>query len=456
MRNWVLKFYHLLYLFTTGMIVVGPAWYNRYPLMYFDSGAYMEMAVNLEPSYHRALGYPLLIKFTGLHISNWPLILIQGLLISYLIYRYVDVFAPRATRYVWHFTSVVLLSFFSSVSWYAAQLMPDVWTLISVLSLGLIVLDRAANWKRLSAYSIISYFGLLTHLSHIPMLLLLLITLLGARTVTRYQQVIQKKALLIWSVLLLASFLTISSFNAVHGFGFRISLASNAFITANLGEMGVLKMYLDEQCGQQTLILCPWKDKLPRETYGYLWDPNGPVNQHPEGWAGANDAMAPIVHDFLTQPRYLKWFLFAAVKSTLQQMAQIELGSGLQYAYGEGSPPYWPMKEHFKQELNEYLTSVQNKGDALPLPFFRWMNYISLMLSILVLGRAVLYRHLSAELALLLLLFLAAYFFNASITGVLANVYERLQCRLLPLIQFLAILVFLIGRKDQEHATEED
>jgi hypothetical protein len=452
----MLKFYQALYMLTTGMIVVGPAWYNRYPLMYFDSGAYMEMAVNFEPSFHRAIGYPLLIKFTGFLVSNWPLVLLQGVVVSYLIYQYLRLFAPRAQRYAWHFVTVVLLSFFSSVSWYASQLMPDVWTLIHVLSLGLILIDRRASWMKMVVYSLITYLGLLTHLSHIPMLLLLLLTLLLLRLDRRFAAIIKRKALGIWAGLLILSFITVSSFNALNGMGFRMSLASNAFIAANLGEMGILKFYLDEQCPERDLILCEWKDKLPKETYGYLWDPNGPVQQHPEGWAGANAAMAPIVHDFITKPRYLKWLVFASVKSTIQQMAQIELGSGLQYAYGEGTPPYWPMKEHFKQELNEYLTSVQNKGDALPLAFFRWMNYISLMLSILILGRAVIYRHLSPQLALLLLFFFAAYFFNAAITGVLANVYERLQCRLLPLIQFLAILVYLVGRKDQKHATEED
>jgi len=150
----------------------------------------------------------------------------------------------------------------------------------------------------------------------------------------------------------------------------------------------------------------------------------------------------------------LKWLIFGSVKSTVEQLFQIELGSGLQYAYGEGTPPYWPMKEHFKQELNEYLTSVQNKGDALPLNFFRWMNYISLFLSLLIIGRAIIQRQLSQELILMLVLVFMIYFYHAAITGVLANVYERLQCRVLPLIQFLAILVFYATRRSI-HATEE-
>jgi hypothetical protein len=82
------------------------------------------------------------------------------------------------------------------------------------------------------------------------------------------------------------------------------------------------------------------------------------------------------------------------------------------------------------------------------------INYLSLVLSILIIGWAVLQRKLNAELAALLVLFLLAYILNAAITGVLANVYERLQVRLLPLIQFFAILVFIKLIRPKISATE--
>jgi len=147
----------------------------------------------------------------------------------------------------------------------------------------------------------------------------------------------------------------------------------------------------------------------------------------------------------LTKPRYMKWLVFASVKATLKQMFQIELGSGLQYTYGDGSPPSWPMRSHFKQELNEYLVSVQNKDAShLPIEFFKMLNYISLFLSLLMIAWAVLTRKMDNRLTMILVVFVAFYFFNAAITGVLANVYERLQCRLLPLIQMTALILFML------------
>jgi len=415
----------------------------------------MEMALNFEPSFHRALGYPLLIRLTGLLVTNWPLIIIQGLVLSILIYKIIQPIVAKSKLNWIHFASVVILSFSSAISWYAAQLMPDIWTLILVLAVAGLIINRGLSSSWLWFYGILQFFALLTHLSHIPLMFLLLISI-GALWLISNKQLfrISKKYWIALITPFLLAAITVPSFNSSFGYGFRFSLASNAFITANLGEMGVLKMYLDENCDQLNSGLCDIKDELPLETSGYLWDSDSPVQTHPEGWAGANEEYAVIVKDFMSKPRYMKWFVFSAIKATVKQMFQIEIGSGLQYAYGEGSSPYWPMKSHFKQELNEYLVSVQNKGDKLPLDFFRIVNYLSLVLSILIIGWAVLQRKLSTELAALLVLFLLAYILNASITGVLANVYERLQVRLLPLIQFFAILVFIKLVRPKISATE--
>ncbi|MEQ9187945.1 MAG: hypothetical protein RLP15_09425 [Cryomorphaceae bacterium] len=430
------------YFLITSLAIIAPALYNRYPLMYFDSGAYMEMAANLEPSFHRAFGYPLLIKWTGWLVSNWPLIFLQGVVLSYLIYKILQVVLGKRSILWEHTLSVLVLSFASAISWYAAQLMPDIWTLILILTLSLVLITKGLSLRRALVYGLLMTTALLTHLSHVPLMLLLLVSVFAIDRIGRPNRFgFSLRQYATAFLPLLAAFIITSSFNAVHGMGFRLSLASNAFVTANLGEMGILKFYLDERCESMDCNLCEIKDNLPKETYGYLWDPEGPVQQHPGGWEGANEAYAPIVHDFLTKPRYVKWLLFSAAKATVKQMFQIEIGSGLQYAYGEGTPPYWPMKSHYKQELNEYLTSVQNKGDDLPLDFFRWVNYLSLFLSLGIISWAVLRQKLSPELAVLLILFILAYVFNAAITGVLANVYERLQVRLLPCVQLMALLI---------------
>lgn len=437
-----------LYFLLTSLIIIAPALYSRYPLVYFDSGAYMEMAVGLDPAFHRSWGYPLLMRITGWLVSNWPVVFVQGLLVSVLLFRVCNA-AIQYRRWWAHFALVVGLSFASGLSWYAAQLMPDIFTFILILAVIALAIEQRLNAWACSAYAALIFFSLLTHLSHVPLLLLLMggIFLMARWTKNKVLRLSRVRWMLLGGPLM-AAFITLCTFNAMHGLGFRLSLASNVFITANLGEMGILKLYLDENCDQASPTLCALKDSLPLETGGYLWDVNGPVQQHPGGWPAMNKECAPIVRDFLFQPRYLKWLIIGSVKATFKQMFQVELGSGLQYQYGEGSPPYWPMKTHFKQELNEYLTSVQQKGQ-LPLDAFKVINYLSLFLSLMLIGWAVLNGKLDQRLIAILIIVVLAYFFHAAITGVLANVYERLQCRLLPLVQMMGgmILFLLISPK---------
>ncbi|MDP4663191.1 MAG: hypothetical protein NWS74_05970, partial [Salibacteraceae bacterium] len=76
---------------------------------------------------------------------------------------------------------------------------------------------------------------------------------------------------------------------------------------------------------------------------------------------------------------------------------------------------------------------------------------VTLAISILIIGLLVLRKELSSKLLLLLLFFIIAYFFHAAITGVLANVYDRLQGRVVPLIQLFALLAsaeYWITRKE--------
>lgn len=429
-----------LYWLITTLIVISPALFNRYPLVYFDSGAYMEMSINLETSFHRTLGYPLLMKLTGWAITNWTIVLLQGFLVSYLLFELIKVFVNTKARLI-HFTSLLCLSFGTGMSWYAAQLMPDIFTLILVLTVAILVLKKQLSVLQSIVGMALVYISLLTHLSHLPLLFLLLLTWFGFSFIPALY--IPKKSNRFWlkmSLPLVAAFLTFSTINAIQGHGFRMSLSSNVFITANLGEMGILKMYLEENCGAQSLPFCDDLETLPKETGGFLWDQNGYVAQRNGDWQVANDECAPIVHDFLTRPRYLKWLVFTSIKATVKQMFQVDLGSGLHYQYGEGSPPYWPMKSHFKQELNSYLGSIQNKKDELPLTFFKHVNYLTILASLVILGMLFLQNALSRELVLLILFFCLAYFFHAAITGVLANVYDRLQGRIVPLIQITASL----------------
>jgi len=445
----------ILYFIITILILVAPALYNRYPLVYFDTGAYLERAVDFIPPFDRSIGYSIFIRCTTWLVSTWPVILIQGLLVSFLLFRLIHIFFKDAV-YWKHFALLLTLSFSTSLAWYTSQLMPDIFSLVFALVFLLILLEEQISKGMAILYGALLMVSIGMHLSHFPLaaLLIALMIILWLFKVQFVRELGRLKWLVI-SVPFLLCALGTAGYNAMFDRGFHLSLAPNVFITANLGEMGILKQYLDENCPKSSHTLCDIKDDLPIETGGYLWSSNSALQNHPGGWQALNEECAPIVHDFLTSPRYLKWFLFASFKASVKQLFQVDLASGLQHKYGEGSPPYWPIKTHYTNELNEFLGSVQGKGDPLPILFFRGVNYVSLFIALMAIAWATLTGRLDKRLLWLVLAVFTIYVLHASITGVLANVYERLQCRVLPLIQLTGFIIIMLQlKKRTTHAPE--
>ncbi|GAB4382403.1 MAG: hypothetical protein Kow0075_14250 [Salibacteraceae bacterium] len=435
----------LIYVTMGALVLLIPAFFNRYPLVYFDTGVYLEMAVSLEPSFHRSIGYPLFIRIFSLLTSTWPVVFVQAMMVSWLLFQLIARLSPaRPVRMFLILTS--LLVFATPLGWYVSQLMPDVFTLILALAVVVFIAGEKKHLTDKILLSFVIFISLIVHLSHPAILVLVLLSLLVASGLFR-QIRFDFVAFRLLVLLLVGSVLFQMTYNAVWGKGFTYSPGSNVFLTASIAEMGILQLYLEENCTHRTHYLCNYFGDLPRETGGFLWAPDSPVNEHPGGWKGMNNDCEEIVEAYLFHPRYAKWFAFGALKAWFKQMAQIDLGGGLQYAYGENSPPFWPINTHFKMEVNEYLNSMQQKGD-LPLGFFKAVNYVSLFVAVIIV-LMLQSRVQHGMFPLIAAAFLGFYVFNAAVTGILANVYERLQARMLPLVMvycFLLVVIYIEQR----------
>lgn len=53
---------HLLYLVGTAFLIIALAFFNRYPLVYSDTGTYIRSAFTLHPPVDRPIGYSLIIR----------------------------------------------------------------------------------------------------------------------------------------------------------------------------------------------------------------------------------------------------------------------------------------------------------------------------------------------------------------------------------------------------------
>ena len=447
----------VLYFFGTTLLICAPAFYNRYPLVYFDTGSYLYQAFDLHPDFDRPIGYGLFIRVLSMKMTTWTVIIGQSLILNYLIFRTLKVLIDSRKSYAIHLTIVAFLMLFSSMSWYAAQLMPDIFTSALLLAVFLLIGIKDLKWPE--GIFLLALIGLFTicHYSHSAISILLIVLLaIGIWRKFPALRTTERPLLKVGGLVatVVAGMLFLSSYNYKAGLGFKYSLSSNVFLTANLCEMGLLQIYLDENCENSELSLCKYKDHLPKETGGFLWAHNGPFQGEGLNWTQANEEYAQVVNDFITRPRYLAMFVKESGKATFKQLFQVNIGSGLYSFKDPSSPPYSPIEKHLPQELNEYLESVQSKG-VWNFRIFNLINYLILVLSIITLAWAAALRLISQKFGLFLLVVFSGVFFNAFVTASLANVYERLQARVTWLIVFAALiaLVFIIKELKKKATT---
>lgn len=68
---------HLLYLVGTAFLIIALAFFNRYPLVYSDTGTYIRSAFTLHPPVDRPIGYSLIIRAVTWQSTLWTVVLFQ-------------------------------------------------------------------------------------------------------------------------------------------------------------------------------------------------------------------------------------------------------------------------------------------------------------------------------------------------------------------------------------------
>ncbi len=130
-----------------GLVVAGTvllclvAFWNGFPLVYSDTGAYLASAFEGKVPLARPIGYGLFIRYTALGGNIWLPLIAQSLLFSWLLLRTVRVLLPSNARLGYAVAMAVTVGL-TGMGWYASQLMPDVFVGLVVLGFFLLLFDR--------------------------------------------------------------------------------------------------------------------------------------------------------------------------------------------------------------------------------------------------------------------------------------------------------------------------
>jgi hypothetical protein len=427
------------------LLLCWPAFWNGFPLMYSDTGAYLATAFEGKVPMARPTGYGLFIRYAAMGQHIWWPLLVQGLLCALLLWRTVRVVLPDVAAWKAFPLSFVGAFMLTGLPWYASQLMPDVFTGLVALTFFLLLFDQQTNvWGRWG-YAFLAYIFCFSHYSHAAMLLILS----GIAGLVWALQWLRKRkpsfGLGRIALAALPALMAIFSFyyvNYQNDLGWRMTRSAHVFTMARLSETGILQAYLHETCPTQPWSLCPYADALPSTAADFIWREDSPFKQTGY-WEGSRPGYDSLLADFFSRPHYQKLYAQAAMRSGFAQLFELSVGEGLT-PYNENSSPYKFFARAMPAQVPNYLASVQFdrlfdfSGDIWVMKATMLFSVILLLVAWVVVG-----RKLPTQLHWFVSLALGSYVLNAILTGALANVYARLQARIAWIIPLACILVLL-------------
>jgi hypothetical protein len=409
-----------------------PAFWNRYPLLYYDSLDYVTMPYIWKMPVYRTGGYGVFGLTGRLAGSVWGIAVAQALMVAYVIWETFRTLAPdlkgRIALVV--FAGLLVLT---SLPWVTSEIMPDAFTgavVLAVLVLGLRE-DMLGPWRRAALVAIIAVGGA-AHPTHIALTLGLILCLIAIDLLARLGLPLMRTRVrfVTLGVVLGLAFLTWSNW-AMTGRVFLGPRTTASLTMAVLIEDGVAKRYLAEVCpsdAPRKPILCPYRDQLPNDANDFLWHTQAFWDL--DGWAGFEDEAPWMVGEIIK--RYPGAFLMSAARLSARQFVTLRTGEGfepMQQFMGEGMRIFWWW------EMPAFLNARQQSqptGQLLPLDPVNAIHVPAALVAfaaLLVLA-VMAWRRRDATTTTVAILILLTYLGNAVLCGAVSNPADRYGARI--------------------------
>lgn len=419
------------------------AFINKFPVVYPDTGTYIDSGFRNIVPYDRPLFYGLFIRHISLSASLWLVVLMQSFICCFLIYELVGVFITSRLKPIIFLITVTVLSVFTGYSYNISFLMPDIFSAVSWLALVLLWFKPdLPKWRKL-LIALFFVFGLMVHLSN---LLSMMIVLGCVAMVLIYRRIKHKPVSGKIGTLLLPYFLTgaallmVPMLHFLIGKSFTYSKGSHVFMMNHLVETGILDDYLSDACETKNYTLCQYKDSM---VWDFMWDQKSPLYKT-GGWSANQKEYAAILKDVYTTPKYIVSLGQKSLEYGFKQFFCFTIHSG--NPFDLQSPPGGQISWHFKDYEKEFLSSRQNTN-TLDLFLPQKTELILVLFSMMGLLLVLLYPFVLNQPDKRLLLIIASLFLfslvNSFVCANLAVIDPRYQSRVVWLFPLLLMLLLL-------------
>ena len=119
------------------VLLLWPALWNGYPIVFADTGTYLSQAIHLYAGWDRPIFYSLFMLPLHATVTVWPVVVAQALLTAGVLWLVCRVLAPGLSGFAF-VGGVAALSGCTWLPWLVCELMPDLFTPLLVLLVGLL------------------------------------------------------------------------------------------------------------------------------------------------------------------------------------------------------------------------------------------------------------------------------------------------------------------------------
>jgi hypothetical protein len=420
------------------LALMAPALWNGFPLIFPDTGGYLDRPILGTLGMGRSALYGLFL-YTGVPFSFWPNAVLQSALMVWLIVLTMRGHGLGGRPWL-ALGIVAILTVCTSLPWFAGQLIPDILFPAAVLAIYLLSFrnERLARWERFILAAVI-VFAIPSHMAAAGMC----VAVIAALWLPARFKPLELPKPRLWiaagSVAAGIALCPISNLAVTGNFAF--TPGGSSFLFGRLIEDGIVARYLGEHCPDASLRLCDYKATLPEDADGWLWDGDSPFRKLGD-WKGFRAEERAITR--ATLERYPLMHASTAIVAAVTQFFTFRTEVEVE----DNAPTVNMFAGHFPQLFAQFMRARQQaeRFDVAPLNYLH-VPVAALAVAGLVL--ALLFRRrlkIAPEAAALCLVILLALAANAAICGVFSHPVDRYQSRVV-LLAPLAMALWIAQRR---------
>ena len=401
---------------------------NGFPLLYYDSGAYLGSAFNrLVPQVDRPIVYSWFIFATSGNASPWLVIVGQSAIAAWVMRKAFRIVDPALTPGP-EAMCILGTAALSGAAVYADQVSPDIFT--GVLSLAIFVLVAGyrglATAERWVLFALIAV-GVGGHTSHAPIAAATLIAIVIAGLATRTLAVpalsqSREGSLLALAAIAIACIL-VSATNALQYGLFTLSPGAHVFLMGRLLADGPAVRHLQRACPGAGYRLCSVLEALPRNAPDFIW--NNALLAKTDAWLELRGESWQIIRRTVAEEPGA--VLANALRAGAQQLMRNESLTDLP-VLPQDHGTLRTLARRYPGQYAAFERSLQQRGELEARGFRAYAWLLEISFAILTLTACMLaWRWRASHPAFLVLVAgcIGCYAANAFVCGALSMVSDR-------------------------------